>query len=135
MWQRMTFALTVVPLGLGGGALALFVRFECRTRRGSRFLLCCRCGNRASLDACFWDRRSSQAVQQRSKRTLSRSARKLSTYFPCWVVCSRGRPSYGIDFDKLGAQARFGTVMLGGVVFSTAAALTVLPVVIARVAK
>ena len=32
-----------------------------------------------------------------------------------------------------GAPARFGTVMLGGMVFSTAAALTVLPVLVARI--
>src|SRR5579864_5240543 len=34
-----------------------------------------------------------------------------------------------------GAQGRFATVMLGGVVFSTIAALTVLPVVISRIAE
>jgi multidrug efflux pump subunit AcrB len=34
-----------------------------------------------------------------------------------------------------GAQSRFATVMLGGVVFSTIAALTVLPVVIALIAE
>ena len=33
------------------------------------------------------------------------------------------------------AQGRFATVMLGGVVFSTIAALTVLPVLIARIAE
>jgi len=36
---------------------------------------------------------------------------------------------------SLGALARFATVMLGGVVFSTIAALTVLPVVIARISE
>jgi Cu/Ag efflux pump CusA len=35
----------------------------------------------------------------------------------------------------LGAPGRFATVMLGGVVFSTVAALTVLPVVIARISE
>jgi multidrug efflux pump subunit AcrB len=35
---------------------------------------------------------------------------------------------------RSGAQGRFATVALGGVVFSTIAALTVLPVVIARIA-
>ena len=34
-----------------------------------------------------------------------------------------------------GAQSHFATVMLGGVVFSTIAALTVLPVVIALIAE
>jgi Cu/Ag efflux pump CusA len=34
-----------------------------------------------------------------------------------------------------GAQGRFATIMLGGVVFSTIAALTVLPVLIARIAE
>jgi predicted RND superfamily exporter protein len=34
-----------------------------------------------------------------------------------------------------GAQARFATVMLGGVVFSTIAALTALPVLISRIAE
>jgi Cu/Ag efflux pump CusA len=37
--------------------------------------------------------------------------------------------------ESSGAQARFATVMLGGVVFSTIAALTVLPLLIARVAE
>jgi Cu/Ag efflux pump CusA len=36
---------------------------------------------------------------------------------------------------NLGAPGRFATVMLGGVVFSTVAALTVLPVVIARISE
>lgn len=36
---------------------------------------------------------------------------------------------------NLGAPGRFATVMLGGVVFSTIAALTVLPVVIARISE
>jgi Cu/Ag efflux pump CusA len=34
-----------------------------------------------------------------------------------------------------GAQGRFATVMLGGAVFSTIAALTVLPVLIGRIAE
>jgi multidrug efflux pump subunit AcrB len=37
--------------------------------------------------------------------------------------------------ESSGAQGRFATVMLGGVVFSTIAALTVLPVVISRIAE
>jgi Cu/Ag efflux pump CusA len=36
---------------------------------------------------------------------------------------------------RSGAQSRFATVMLGGVVFSTIAALTLLPVVIERIAE
>jgi len=36
---------------------------------------------------------------------------------------------------NLGAPSRFATVLLGGVVFSTIAALTVLPVVIARISE
>jgi multidrug efflux pump subunit AcrB len=37
--------------------------------------------------------------------------------------------------ESLGTQARFATVMLGGVVFPTTAALTVVPVLIARIAE
>jgi Cu/Ag efflux pump CusA len=37
--------------------------------------------------------------------------------------------------ESSGAQGRFATVMLGGVLFSTIAALTVLPVVIAQIAE
>src|SRR6202140_4536463 len=37
--------------------------------------------------------------------------------------------------ENSGAQGRFATVMLGGVGFSTIAALTVMPVLIARIAE
>jgi len=67
MWQRVAFAMTVVPLAIGGGVLALF---------------------------CSWN---------------------------ALIGASSGAP------------ARFATVMLGGMVLSTAAALTLLPVLIARI--
>ena len=74
-----------------------------------------------------------RSVRQHSKSMLSGSSGDVSRCFPRWTVCDRGGPSPGIDWGKLGGTGRFATVILGGVVFSTIAALTLLPVVIARI--
>ena len=136
MWQRMAFVVTVVLLGLGGGVLALFVR-GMHAERGDVAGFCVlsalavvqawlvaseianarrRCGN--IRDACH---RGAQA-----------KFRAVSLVGVCAIVGVLPMAWIGANS---GAQGRFATVMLGGVVFSTIAALTVLPVLIARIAE
>jgi heavy metal efflux system protein len=132
MWQRMAFAITVVPLGLGGGTLALFVR-GMHAERG------------AVTGFCFV---AALAIVQ-AWTVASGIAKALRLYGNVRTACYRGaqakfRPVLLVGLCAVagvlpmaligassGAQARFATVMLGGVAFSTTAALTVLPVLIA----
>jgi len=108
MWQRMAFAITVVLLGFSGGVLALFVR-GMRAERG------------AAAGFCFV---SALAIVQAwmVASGIAKARRR----------CSNVRNAFEAGS---GAQARFATVMLGGAVLSTTAALTVLPVLIAQIAE
>jgi cobalt-zinc-cadmium resistance protein CzcA len=136
MWQRMGFVVTVVLLGVSGGIIALFVR-GMHAERGAVAGFCVlsalavvqawlvaseianarrRCGN--IRDACH---RGAQA-----------KFRAVSLVGVCAIV---GVLPMALIGTNSGAQGRFATVMLGGVVFSTIAALTVLPVLIARIAE
>ncbi len=136
MWQRMTVSLTVLLLGLGGGTLALFIR-GMHAEDG------------AVLGFCFV---SVLAIAQGwIVATGIAKARRLCTNVrdACYVgaqarfrvvfllgLCSAAGalPMASVEVNS-GAQAQFATVMLGGVMFSTTSALTVLPVVIMRVLK
>jgi heavy metal efflux system protein len=135
MWQRMAFVITVVLLGFSGGVLALFVR-RMHAGRG------------AVAGFCFVA--AMAIVHAWMVASEIAKARKL-----CGNIrnaCYRGAPTKFLAVSLVGlcaivgalpmaligassgVQARFATVMLGGVVFSTTAALTVLPVLIARIA-
>jgi Cu/Ag efflux pump CusA len=136
MWQRMAFVITVVLLGFSGGALALFVRGI-------------NAGRGAVAGFCFVS--ALAVVQAWLVASEIAKARKL-----CGNIrnaCYRGAQAKFCPVSLLGvcaivgilppaligassgAQSHFATVMLGGVVFSTIAALTVLPVVIALIAE
>jgi cobalt-zinc-cadmium resistance protein CzcA len=136
MWQRVAFVITVVLLGFSGGVLALFVR-GMHAGRGSvtgfcfvaalavvqAFLVASGiakarrlCGNVRS--ACY---RGAQA--------------KFRSVFLVGLCAIVGVLPLALIGASSGAQSRFATVMLGGVVFSTIAALAVLPVVIALIAE
>jgi multidrug efflux pump subunit AcrB len=136
MWQRMAFVITVVLLGFSGGVLALFVR-GMHAERG------------AVVGFCFV---SALAVVQ-AWMVASEIAKARRLYGNIRNACYRGVQAkfravslvglcaiVGVLFMALigassGAQGRFATVMLGGAVFSTIAALTVLPVLIGRIAE
>src|ERR1035438_6208814 len=96
--------------------------------RGIRFLSCFCVGNRAGVHSCQRDRRSSQAEQQRSKRMATQAKfRDVLLVGLCAFVIVLPTPLIGVNS---GAPGRFATVVSGGMVFSTTAALTVLPVLI-----
>ena len=136
MWQRMAFVTTVVLLGFSGGVLALFVR-GLHAERG------------AVAGFCFV---SALAVVQ-AWMVASEIAKARRLYGNIRNACYRGAQAkfravslvglcaiVGVlPMALIGAgsapQGRFATVMLGGAVFSTIAALTVLPVLIARIAE
>ena len=136
MWQRMAFVMTVVLLGFSGGVLALFVR-GMHAERG------------AVVGFCFL---SALAVVQ-AWMIVSEIAKTRSLYGNIRNACYRGAQAkfravslvglcaiagvlpLAFMGENSGAPGRFATVMLGGVAFSTIAALIVLPVVIARIAE
>jgi multidrug efflux pump subunit AcrB len=136
MWQRMAFVITVVLLGFSGGVLALFVRGM-------------HAGGGAVAGFCFvsalavvqaWlvaseiakARRLCDNIRNACYRGARAKFRAVSLVGLCAIV---GVLPLALIGESSGAQCRFATAMLGGVVFSTIAALTVLPVVIARVAE
>jgi multidrug efflux pump subunit AcrB len=136
MWKRMAFAVTVVLLGFSGGLFALFVR-GMHAERGAAAGFC--------LVAAL------AVVQAWMVASAIAKARRL--YGNVRTACYRGAQAKfrvvflvglcvvvgGLPAALVGAssraQTRFATVILGGVVFSTVAALTVLPVLIARIAE
>jgi cobalt-zinc-cadmium resistance protein CzcA len=136
MWQRMAFVMTVVLLGFSGGILALFVR-GMHAERG------------AVAGFCLV---SALAVVQ-AWMVASEIAKARRLYGNIRNVCYRGAQAKFRAVSLVGlcaivgvlpmaligagstAQGRFATVLLGGVVFSTIAALTVLPVLLARLAE
>jgi Cu/Ag efflux pump CusA len=136
MWQRTVFAITVVLLGFSGGVLALFVR-GMRAERGAIAGFCF-----VSVPAVVqaWMVASEIAKARRLcgniRNACSRGAqakfRDVSLVGLCAIVTVLPLALIGASS---GAPGRFATVMLGGVVFSTIAALTVLPVLIARIAE
>jgi cobalt-zinc-cadmium resistance protein CzcA len=136
MWQRMAFVISVVLLGFSGGVLALFVRGM-------------HAGRGAVAGFCFvsvlavvqaWlvaseiarARRLCGNIRNACYRGAQAKFRAVCLVGLCAIV---GVLPLALIGERSEAQGRFATVMLGGVVFSTIAALTVLPVVIARIAE
>jgi heavy metal efflux system protein len=136
MWQRMTYVTTVVLLGLSGGVLALFVR-GMHTERGAMAGFCV-----VSVLAVVQSWMVSSAIAKARRlcgdvrnacyRGAQAKFRDVSLIALCAVA---GVIPMAFMGENSGVQGRFATVMLGGVVFSTIAALTVLPVLVVRIAE
>jgi Cu/Ag efflux pump CusA len=126
----------VVLLGFSGGVLALFVR-GMHAERGA---VAGFCFVSALAVVQAWmvaseiakARRLSGNIRNACYRGAQAKFRAVSLVGLCAIVAVLPLALIG---ESSGAQGRFATVMLGGVVFSTIAALTVLPVVIARIAE
>jgi len=136
MWQRMAFVTTVVLLGFSGGVLALFLR-GMHTERGAMagFVFVSALAVVQSwmvASAIAKARRLSGDIRNACYRGAQAKFRAVSLIALCAIA---GVLPMAFMGGNSGAQARFATVMLGGVVFSTIAALTVLPVLVARIAE
>jgi Cu/Ag efflux pump CusA len=136
MWQRMAFVITVVLLGFSGGVLALFVR-GIHAGRGAVAGFCF-VSALAVVQAWLVASEIARArglcgnIRNACHRGAQAKFRPVSLVGLCAIV---GIFPLALIGASSGAQSRFATVMLGGVVFSTIAALTVLPVVIALIAE
>ena len=136
MWQRIAFVISVVLLGFSGGVLALFVR----GMHAGRGTVAGFCSVSALAVVQAWlvaseiakARRLCDNIRNACYRGARAKFRAVSLVGLCAIV---GVLPLALIGESSGAQCRFATAMLGGVVFSTIAALTVLPVVIARVAE
>jgi len=136
MWQRMAFVITDVLLGFSGGVLALFVR----GMHAGRGVVAGFCFVSALAGVQGWlvaseiakARRLCGNIRNACYRGAQAKFRAVSLVGLCAVVAVLPMAWMGANS---GAQARFATVTLGGVVFSTIAALTVMPVLIARIAE
>jgi Cu/Ag efflux pump CusA len=134
MWQRMAFVMSVVLLGFSGGVLALFVR-GMHAGQGTVAGFClvsALAGVQAWLVASEIAKARTLCGNIRNAccRGAQAKFRAVSLLGLCAIVGFLPL-AFG---ESSGAQGRFATVMFGGVLFSTIAALTVLPVVIARIA-
>jgi Cu/Ag efflux pump CusA len=136
MWQRMAFVMSVVLLGFSGGVLSLFVR-GMHAERGAVAGFCVVSAG-AVLQAWMvasgiaGAHRLSGNIRNACYRGAQAKFRAVSLVGLCAIV---GVLPLALSGTSSGAQGRFATVMLGGVVFSTIAALTVMPVLIARIAE
>ena len=136
MWQRTAFVITVVLLGVSGGVIALFVRgIPAEQGAVAGF-----CAVSALAVVQSWmvaseiakARRLSGDIRNACYRGAQAKFRAVSIVGLCASAAVFPLAFMGAHS---GAPARFATVMLGGVVFSTIAALTVLPVLISRIAE
>jgi multidrug efflux pump subunit AcrB len=136
MWMRMAFVMSVVLLGFSGGVLALFVR----GMHAGRGAVAGFCFVSALAVVQAWlvaseigkARRLCGNIRNACYRGAQAKFRAVSLVGLCAIV---GVLPLALIGANSGAQGRFATVMLGGVVFSTIAALTVLPVLISRIAE
>jgi cobalt-zinc-cadmium resistance protein CzcA len=136
MWQRMALVITVVLLGVSGGIIALFVRGI----HAERSAVAGFCVVSALAVVQSWmvtpeiarARRLSGDMRNACYRGAQAKCRVVSLIGLCAIATVLPLAFHG---GKLRAPGRFATVMLGGVVFSSIAALTVLPVVIARISE
>jgi len=136
MWQRMAFVIAVVLLGVSGGIVALFVRgiHAERGAVGGVFVVS------ALALAQSWmvaseiarARRLSGDIRNACHRGAQAKLRAVSLVGLCAIA---GVLPLAFMGANSGAPGRFATVVLGGVVFSTIAALTVLPVLVSRIAE
>jgi len=136
MWQRMAALTTVVLLGFSGGALALFVR-GMHTERGAMAGFCFVSAlavvqSWMVSSAIAKDRRLSGDIRNACHRGAQAKFRAVFLIALCAIA---GVLPMAFIRENSGVQGRFATVILGGVVFSTIAALTVLPVLVARIAE
>lgn len=133
MWQRVAFAMTVVPLAIGGGVLALFLR-GMRAERGAAVGFCLVC-TLAVVQAYLVASGIAKAHRLDSNlrsACFKGTQAKFRDVFLLGLSAFVGVLPMAMIGASSGEPAQFATVMLGGMVFSTAAALTVLPVLIAR---
>src|SRR5579872_3287878 len=136
MWQRMAFVTTVVLMGFSGGVLALFVR-GMHTERGAMAGFCFVSAlavvqSWMVSSAIAKARRLSDDIRNACHRGAQAKFRAVSLITLCAIA---GVLPMALSRAPSGAQCRFATVMLGGVLFSTIAALTVLPVLVSRVTE
>ena len=136
MWRRMALVITVVLWGVSGGVIALFVR-GIYAERGAVAGFCL-VSALAVVQAWMVASEIAKArglygnIRNACYRGAQAKFRAVSLVGLCAIV---GVLPLALIGAGSGAQGRFATVMLGGVVFSTIAALTVMPVLIARIAE
>ena len=136
MWQRMALVITVVLLGASGGVIALFVR-GMDAERGAVAGFCV-VSALAVVQAWMIAseiakaRRLSGDIRNACYRGAQAKFRAVSIVGLCAIA---GVVPLAFIGAHTGAPGRFATVVSGGVVFSTTAALTVLPVLVARIAE
>jgi heavy metal efflux system protein len=132
----MAFVTPVVLLGVSGGVVALFVR-GLNTGRGAVAGFCI---VSALAVVQGWMVASEIAKARRLSHDIRnacyRGAQAKFQAVSLVGLCAMGGV-LPLAFMRAnsGAPGRFATVVLGGVVFSTIAALTVLPVFVSRIAE
>jgi cobalt-zinc-cadmium resistance protein CzcA len=135
MWQPWVVALGVVPLSVVGGVLALSLRGMPLTG-GAAAGLCCISGL-ALVQAWIvtWGMVRATKVFSNIHTACSPGAQaKFKPVFLIGLCVLVGSIPIAFMGANSGAQRPFGTVAIGGIVFSTAGALIAVPLIIAWIA-
>ena len=136
MWQRMVFVMAVVLLGFSGGVLALFVR-GMHAGHGAVAGFCV-VSALAVVQAWLVASEIAKArtlcgsIRNACYRGAQTKFRSVSLIGLCAIA---GVLPLAFMGANSGAPGGFATVVLGGVMLSTIAALTVLPVLVSRIAE
>lgn len=136
MWHPVAVAMTVVPLAMGGGVLALFVRGMHVDRAAAGGF--CFVASLAIVQACMVVSGIAKAHRLGSNlrnACLEGTQAKFRGVVLVGLCAFVGVLPMALIRANSGAPARFATVMLGGVMFSAAAALTVVPILIVWIAE
>jgi heavy metal efflux system protein len=136
MLQRIASAIAVVLLAIGGGVLALFVR-GMHAERGAAVGFCFVSAlaivqARLIANGIAESRRLNRNVRNACSRGAQAKFRDVFLVGLCAFVISLPAALIG---SSSGAPARFATVLVGGMVLSTTAALTVVPILILWIAE
>ena len=134
MWQPWVVALGVVPLSVVGGVLALSLR-GMPMAGGAAAGLCCISGV-ALVQVWIVTRgivRATKVFTNIRTACSQGTQAKFKPVFLIGVCVLVGSIPMSFMGANSGAQRAFGTVVIGGMVFSTAGALIAVPLIIAWV--
>ncbi len=121
MWQRVACAMTVVPLAIGGGVLALFVRgMHAERGAGEGFCLVSALAIMQAFLVTSGIAKARRLDGNVRKACFKSTQAKFRDVFLLGLCFSVGVLPMTLIRSNSVASLRFATVMLGGVAFSTA---------------
>jgi heavy metal efflux system protein len=136
MWQRVVIVIGVVALGLSGGIAALFIRgTHAEASAGLGFCFVCALAVVQAWMVASGIAKARTLHGDLRNACLRGAQAKFGGVLLVGLCAVVGVLPMALIGASSGAPARFATIMLGGAVFSTTAALTVAPVLVVRMGE